>query len=348
MLIRANEEVLGDTRWHPLLDVIASLLERDGNTHFFDPLELGNLLESPWLRGASGDRSLIAETIKASAKTISRKAFSDAVVLEIDGRADEAGETSKNTIRIHPFGALFILSQPLQIIVEDETSDGGFVLWVARALGIDAFRVAYNSGALTFRHAGGKGQLSKSAVSLSWGVWPRSTKPIRSMRLRAVAILDSDAKHQHHTPNREIRDAVEPHVAFIHVLAKRTIENYVPARFLRERIGAGGRARIDAFLRLTHLQRSFFPLKVGYRGQAGVGMSLQEFAASAQTMPEEVTLFRGVPPEDWALICEGFGEGISAVFTNARYRCEPNDTKLFDRTDVEELGVLLRRILRHL
>jgi hypothetical protein len=286
--------------------------------------------------------------LAASAKSVSQQGLSDAVIVEIDSSADEVGNTVGQLIRIHPFGALFILTQPLHVIVEDETSDGGFILWVARALGIDAIIKAYRSGALVFRHAGGKGQLRKSAVSLSFGVWPRDTQPIRSMQLRAAAILDSDARFQGDTPNEEIRAALSSHVAFTHVLARRTIENYVPAKYFRDRMGQSERNRVDAFFRLTDPQQRHFPIKRGFRDDAGVAPTLAEFAAKPGRPVGEVALFGGIPPADWVLINVGFGDGVGAVFTDTRFRCEPNSRGLFDRTDTQELGGLMGRIVRHL
>ena len=348
MLIRIADRVLQDAQWHPLLDVIASLVERNGNPHSFDPLDYSKLLASNWLAGAKGTRTLIAATLAASAKSIALQGISDAVTVEVDTNSSEAGETVGGVVHIHPFGALFLLTQPLQVIVEDETTDGGFILWVARALGIDIIAKAYRLGALSFRHAGGKGQMVKSASAISFGVWPRDMRPIRSMRLRAAAVLDSDAKHPTDAPNVTIRDAVAQHVSFVHVLARRTIENYVPGQYLRARMGSGARDRVEAYLRLTDPQRRHFPIKRGFRSETDVPVTQGELAVQPGRSALEVALYGGVTAEDWAMINSGFGDGVSAVFTDQRYRCEPNSIGLFDPTDTQELRSLLRRIVRNL
>src|SRR5450759_4246511 len=105
----------------------------------------------------------------------------------IDDFAPQSGETiAKRAIRVRPFGALTILMQPLHLIVEDESSDGAFVLWMARLLGRDTIIRSYRAGRLLFRHAGGKWQLKKSATALTFGVWPRSNQPILSLQLLSL------------------------------------------------------------------------------------------------------------------------------------------------------------------
>lgn len=348
MLIRVADGVLGDAFWHPLLDVLAALVEHAENPHSFDPIDYRRLVNSRWLSGAVGVRSLIAATIAASAKSVAQQGVQSIITVEVNATASTAGEVVGNIIRIHPYGALFLLTQPFSVIVEDETSDGGFILWAARALGSDAIRRAYRSGSLTFRHAGGKGQLSKSASALSHGIWPRADRPIRSMSLRAAVVLDSDAKHPQDVPNKAIRDGVLPFVAFAHILAKRTIENYVPIAFLMRRLGNGERARINALFRMTDAQRAHFPMKRGYRGPEGEALTLTQFKAMPGTDPLEASLYTGATEADWNAISSGFGDGVSAVYTDTRYRCEFNSPNLFNQVDATELNGLLKRLLQYL
>ena len=161
--------------WHPFLDTVANFLLRSDSPHSFDLLQAREIVGSSWLQAAKGSRALLPSLVLQSAKTAANKIVVPAVTVEIDDRASHAGDLQQGKIRIHPMGSLFLITQPFHLLVEDETSDGGFLLWVARALGRDQIIQAYRAGALTFRHAGGKGQFSKSAKALSFGVWPRDT-----------------------------------------------------------------------------------------------------------------------------------------------------------------------------
>jgi hypothetical protein len=172
--VQVADTVLGDSRWYPLLDTIVSLLQQPNSPHSFDVLQYSTLAKSAWLAAPDRARASTAEFIRSSARAVSWGGAGDAVTLLIDDLASQSGETDgKWRIRINPFGALTILMQPLHLIVEDESTDGAFVLWMARLLGRDTIRKSYNTGRLLFRHAGGKGQFEKSARALSFGVWPR-------------------------------------------------------------------------------------------------------------------------------------------------------------------------------
>jgi len=163
--------------------------------------------------------------------------------------------------------AIALLAQPLQIIVEDETSDGGFLLWMARLLGKDSIRAAYRAGRVSFRHAGGKRQMLKSARAMTFGVWPRDGRPIMPMKLRSCAILDSDSHFAGDDRNATIKSQLEPHVGFVHILEGRTIENYVPRKHAEDRLRGAGPA-VAAYFSLSEEQRRYFPLKTGFRDEA--------------------------------------------------------------------------------
>ena len=180
MNIQITANVLAERRWHPLLDVIASILQQPEIRHSFDTSQYDAVAKSPWLAGATGERASTAEFIRSSTKAASRDGLSDAVTLLIDDLAPQAGENlNGNVIHVHPFGALTILTQPLHIIVEDESSDGAFILWMARLLGRDRIIRSYRAGRLLFRHAGGKDQLAKSARALTFGVWLKENRNVR-------------------------------------------------------------------------------------------------------------------------------------------------------------------------
>jgi len=237
------------------------------------------------------------------------------------------------------------------LIVEDEVTDGGFLLWMARLLGRDEIIRAYVSGRLAFRHAGGKGQIVKSASALSVGIWPRPGRTILAMHLRSAVLLDSDAKFPGHTPNATIVAQAGPWVAFTHLLAARTIENYVPQKYFRRRMDRDGVAELsDNFFRLTEDQRAYFPIKKGFANseQPPRPQTYVEFSNDPARPLGERNHFHGVSAGVWAEIAKGFGERLSSVFTNNEYRCEPGDYSGLAIAHRIELSNLISKLLQFL
>ncbi len=318
--------------------------------HSFDVSNYAQLSASAWLVGRGGKQSTTCQILRASMKHASRNAIAIPVLLVVDDAAPRSGRTEGNgTIVAHPLGALAILMQPLHVIVEDESSDGGFLLWMARLLGIDAIIRAYRSGRLLFRHAGGKGQFEKCARALSYGIWPRPNNPILALRLRAIAVLDSDARFRGDEPNATIRDAVRDHVASVHVLEGRYIENYVPDAFVERRLSDIGRqAAIQSFLRMTTDQRTFFPIKKGFKTADAAPQTRDEFLIDATRDARERNLFSSIALNDWDALAKGFGDVLSAVFQDTSYRCEPNRGHLLSTAQRTELRQILTTIARYL
>lgn len=350
MIVRVKGSVLGNSEWYPLLDAIVVLMEGQTQRHAFDPSQYTELTASGWLRTATGTRANLAEVIRTSAKAASRNSLSDAVTLQIDDRATPNGEVEETIVRIHPLGALTVLVQPLHVIVEDESSDGSFLLWVARLLGRDTLHNAYTSGGFIFRHAGGKGQFTKSARALSYGVWPREGRPIRALKLRALAMLDSDARFPGEFPNSTIANTVAEHVAQVHVLRRRTIENYVPRKYMRRRLADDGLAEAaDAFFRLTADQQRHFPIKMGFQsGSPPQPQDLGEFLVDASRDTRERELFRGANEADWALLSSGFGERLASVYSDTSFRCERNEAGQLPQQCITELNQVISSVIRHL
>ena len=351
MQIRIATRVLNDEKWHPILDVIASLVATEESRLTFEAATIRNVLSSPWLASAIGPRGSLPAIVQASLRAFNRGTPSDAVTVVVDDTAPMSGETVERLIKIHPLGSISLLARPFSVIVEDEVTDGGFILWMARLLGYDEVRRAYNAGRLTFRHAGGKGQIVKSASALSEGIWPRPGKLILSMQLRCGVILDSDSKYPGHSPNAFIQIDVTSWVAFVHLLSGRTIENYVPKKYFKRRLDADGLGGlVEAFFSLTPAQRAFFAIKKGYHSgqKPPTPQSHADFCADATRPVEERDHFQSVHPATWQHLAGGFGERLATVFTNTEYRCEPGDRAGLTPEQQTEISDVLKRLLRFL
>ena len=351
MQISIAPSVLNDDRWHPVLDVIAYAVTAAESRLAFEAANIRSLLSSPWLVAADGYRGSLPDLIQASLRAFNRGTPSDAVTVVVDATAPMSGETAGSTIRIHPLGCISLISRPFKLIVEDENTDGGFILWMARLLGREEVIRAYVGGRLAFRHAGGKGQVVKSASALTQGIWPRAGRVISAMELRCAVVLDSDAKFPGHSPNQSICDDVAPWVAFSHILAGRTIENYVPEKYFKRRLEADGiRGVAEAFFFLTDDQRAYFPVKRGFQSgdKPPKVQSHAEFCADVSRMPEEKIHFQAIDQINWAKLANGFGERLASVVTLTEYRCEPGDCAGLTSVQRTELSNLITKLLRFL
>lgn len=350
MNIRLANNVLQDSRWFPALDVLLDIVSQPYSHASLDPSQFRQISSCPWLRNATGPRAMLAEMIRGAARTMGRQTPVTAVTLEIDADAPNSGEILPSAImRFTPLKAIALLAQPLQIIVEDETSDGGFLLWMARLLGKDSIRAAYQAGRVSFRHAGGKGQMLKSARALTFGIWPRDGRPIMPMKLRSCAILDSDSHFAGDDRNATIKSHLEPHVGFVHILQGRTIENYVPRKHAEDRFGGSGPA-LAAYFSLSEEQRRYFPLKTGFRYDATPSQpqSMSDFKADNRWDPKEKALFDGISDTNWLRFSGGFGDSLAAVYHVEAYRCAPGAAHLLTVAQRQEIENLLATITNYI
>lgn len=263
MRIAIEANTLADERWFPIFDLL--LLHLEDRRHAFAAADIEHLFGSEWLkRKGRQDRELI--TLIATARSHDRLA--DKNVVRIDASAPRGGRVDDDfTTTLHPQDCLTFLAQPFSVIVENEWFDGAFILWMARALKRDALISAYRANRFVFRHAGGKGSLERSASVLSRGVWPAPNgRHSRAMRLWACAVLDNDAKYPGHVPNADLISGLAPWVAFVHELARRSIESYIPHTALSRYDRSGFfKDRVDALFRLTPDQRRHYHMKNGLR-----------------------------------------------------------------------------------
>lgn len=347
MLIKITRRISDNEFWYPVLDVIIQLVERPDSRHAIDPTGIAGLTASGWVR----TRPALAETLRASAKSRFHSQASDAVSIILDNVADGEGDVDRDdkTISVSPFDALVLLTSPLYVLVENETSDGAFLLWMARLLDLPIFREGYDSSRVTFRQVGGKGEMIKSAKALSKGVWEKSKSSRLPLSLRAVAILDSDARYPGHQPNAPFADGTAPFVAFVHTLNRRTIENYLAPRFFKRRLaGENKDQNIDAYFRLSLDQRRHYSVKEGFRGSDKAPQDHATFLADVRRDQNEKDLFVTVPAIDWPRLQEGFGSRMADVFTENHLRCEPKHAVEFDQDVKDECRKLIKDIIAHM
>lgn len=342
MRLYIEARTLADQRWFPIFDVL--LLHIEEGRHSFSLDGLQALLACEWFRPkAINERDLI----KKSATVRSQIRLADRSLVVIDSRTPRGGRIDDDyTTSLHPLDCITFLSQPFSVIVENEWFDGAYLLWMAKVVDREKFISSYRANHFVFRHAGGKGSLARSAVVLSKGVWPTpNDRSVRAMKLWACVVLDNDAKFPRHNPNAIIKEELTPLVSFIHELARRSIESYLPYTALTRYDNTSGfKEKIDALSRLTKDQRKHYHMKNGFRYDRQQSPSKVDYAAAAEVHANEKNLFCSVPDSDWPRLASGFGKKLSSIFVENHFRPDSNDKTAIDNDDILELRILIDAI----
>ena len=314
MRVSIVPSVLADTRYFPILDVVALLIEEE--RHVVDVDSLSLLERSEWVIQRPSD---LYEFLKHVALAASYDTSGHQSVVEIDDAAPIGGQYFVNAgvrkTRVRPLEALFFLSTPFQVVVENEEYDGAFLLWMSRILGKSRLVDAYRKKRFVFRHAGGKDSIVRSMRLFSTGIWARSDgKYQRDFSMWLGTFLDNDAKHGADKPNAEIVVEANKLGIFSRQLRRRSIESYLPkSALLAFDKSQNFNRRVDALFRMTEEQRSHYHMKRGFRIAKKV-VSKTELLASPLVSNEEKALYNSVTEADWELLAEGFGSGLSAIF----------------------------------
>lgn len=330
MKVRIDPGVYNDAQWFAVLDVVALLIEN--RRHGLDAADLPELLASGWVAARPGD---LRDVLKLSALARSTDSLADKSTAVIDVGAKSGGEVdfAANLTRIHPLDAVQFLVSPFHLIVENEWFDGAFVLWVAKAVGLNRLVAAYREGKFVFRHAGGKDAFDRCARILSQGVWPQAEGgAARAMRMRVGAMLDSDARHPNDAPNAGVIAKTLDHVSFVHQLRRRAIESYIPEFYLHKHNQSNEfKRKVSAVSRLTDLQKTYFKMKNGFKHDKDGSRTKASYMASPKIRAAERALFDSVSIADFHTLGLGFGDGLSEIFVNEtpssndRYFNEPGD-----------------------
>jgi hypothetical protein len=339
MLIRIKEDVLADSRWFPILDVVLLYVE-DGR-HRFDIGSFQDLKNNSWLRARP---RYFSDLVEQSLRSQSGGSMARDYGVIIDSTAPHEGVIEGEFTKLNPRNCLEFLSQPFHVLVENEWFDGAFLLWMALAVKRPKFVEAYRSGRFAFRHAGGKDSLVRSAQVLSNGVWPSPHgKRKKAMKLWSCAVLDNDSRWPGDNPNERIVEELGKYTSFTHQLKRRSIESYIQrSSLIRFDDSPGFCAKVDALFQLKDVQRRHFHMKNGFR-KKGVD-SLIRAEHEALMDPEEVEFFADTPDEVWGQLLGGLGRNLSGIFCNSDMRPTSNDSKQMAESDVEEIRSLIAAI----
>jgi hypothetical protein len=239
----------------PSLALLDRLVDRIATEiHDLELREAHLLQESAWYRGARATRQKLVLAALATPPT---------------------KESTGKRLEITDHEALAVAERlaysALHVLVEDRESDGELLETLVEELGDPDFRAKWKRAStvtppgVEIENAGGGGQIPDRVTrhcedALAAG------RP-----LRLFVIRDRDARWPDDTRNERdlatLRKICENCGAYLHVLRKRSAENYIPdAVFAACReLPQNERKRpiFEAFLRRSRIQRDYFPVKSG-------------------------------------------------------------------------------------
>ncbi len=233
-----------------------------------------------------------------------------------DGYVSEAHEPAERAVFVVPDGdadwsayppklpltdAAGFLQLPFLALLENWSSDKGFLLSVATNEQRDFLNKMVARGALQFENGGGISNMPKRVQSLTQTV---------GTNLRMWAMFDGDALRPGapSADSERLRVACESGGVPHHQLSRRCIENYLPQPVITSWANRSVKSRPDrtrklrAFYRMNEAQRFHFNMKNGFRRDAG------------RTDATADNLYNGVSAADRTCLADGFDDGIAESF----------------------------------
>ena len=218
------------------------------------------------------------------------------------------------------------LAQPVTLLVENATTDGGFLQAAAEVLrpGLSS-SFSGNRSSVAVEQAGGIGAIPKELARL---VSARH-QSVEGLPPRFVVVCDSDRKHANDTNVHvgAVRTAALQNRVDCHVLHKRTIENYLPQSALE----AYSRTRrqceyaVSIIVGLSDTAWDYYPMKPG-------------LADPDRRSHEELALFEEIEPG------VGMGDFMEDFLAHFRYHLNGRDVRVRDHSgDLDELLDVIER-----
>ncbi|MEU8128730.1 hypothetical protein AB0B68_16065 [Micromonospora sp. NPDC049049] len=214
------------------------------------------------------------------------------------------------------------LCRPAVLVVENSSSDGGFLHTVACALRHERVLTALERAWLEVHSAGGSGEVPRVAREHA----------VRYRRLvRVVALLDSDSLIPgQRTPNHDQAEKLAAEEIAVHVLALREAENYVPHRVLAG-IGKPKQAsqKLSLLRRLTPQQRGHLDMKTGLGKR------------KPEAVEKQKELFEGLDLAVQLGLHDGFGKNLLERLAEYREQLTERDFATLGDEVVAELRTML-------
>lgn len=225
--------------------------------------------------------------------------------------------------------AAAFLQRPFIALLEDSSSDRGFLRAVASSAERAFFDRMEEIGGLTYENGGGITSMTRRVGSLT----PEA-------RARMWALFDSDALQPGQPSGQSQNTAQACNLANIpfHQLSRRSIENYLPLSVLKLHAEASGNARAErlkrvrALQRLTADQKAHWSMKSGFDGDARRNDGVAG------------DLFANVTEADRQTLNSGFGDHVADLFLTSAIL----ETELDDDGSLHELRGMTNRLVAFL
>ena len=284
MKIEFDASVMNDEDAYVWLDRILHKVT-DG-WHTWDTtslLDFPNWSEYTWI-----SQSRVREMFIASTKRL-------AWMERSHGRTIRVTATPSAPSELGPEEATRLAEEPMYILVENRISDGAFVKRIVVEFDKALHQVFKRPGEpIRFDSVGGIGQI-KAEVQARVERTP--------WRPRLVVIVDSDRNgpdEQASSDARSLSRYCQEQEVPCWILNKRGAENYIPRTLLDELgnqrgVGDIHKTRVDAWSRLTDVQKDYFDMKDGLSERPG---------------SVEAALFCNLSEQDRAILSIGFGKNV--------------------------------------
>ena len=226
-----------------------------------------------------------------------------------------------NTVTLEDLAA--DLSQSAVVVVEDLTSDGErFLGTLIEAFGAARLRHAYKQRWFEVAHSGGKNRMPAVAADVA--------RRFRRL-IRIVAFLDSDRLTLNGPGNNHQAEKLAEHCAYVHLLAWREAENYVPDAVLSRCVAASVAGEtMRSLQKLMPHQRAVYDMKYGF----------------LKIKDEQRDVFADLEETVQAALRHGFGRHVLATLFDLRAELTAADFEAVDSGAADELRALLDAIDR--
>lgn len=173
--------------------------------------------------------------------------------------------------------AIRYLNQPVSIILENNLNDGFFLRAIFKYIDKDKLLLKhYDNGWLQIENAGGCANVDNfiEGKALSFETLPKN----KYKYLRCIVVLDSDRNYPTEPLKNEYNILIAKYLPleiYIHILEKRSMENYLPIEVYPYLEGPIAKRFINAFTSLTPTQIDFYDIRFGFEGKERVDLEIQ-------------------------------------------------------------------------
>jgi hypothetical protein len=226
--------------------------------------------------------------------------------------------------QLPPIEACYCLRPPSRVLVENVTSDGGFLHFMITAFKRDSLRDAYTAGWLVLEQMGGFGECEKQLSNFL----EQSYGPAR-----IFVMVDSDRLYPGHVTQtiQKVADSCQALGIPFAILTKRKIENYLPLSILQQ----VNRDRHRWYVNLQPTQQDHYEIKRGFDRAAN---------GDAIVPPAQMALYQHVPRRILRELCGGFGRDVAQRYRTHAGKVQEQEVRMMCATDPAEIDRILDEI----